>query len=215
VSTEQVVVVGASGFGRECLDVLEAMIRAGRDLTIVGVADDAPSEVNLERLADRGVAYLGTVADVLAGDAGWRFVIGIGSPSVRVRIAALLEDAGRTPFTAVHPSTTVGARTEVGDGSVICAGVTVSTNVRLGRYVHLNPHATVGHDAALADFVSVNPAAVVSGEVRLGDGTLVGAAATILQNLSVGEDSLIGAGAVVTRDVPSNVVVKGVPGRWS
>lgn len=215
MSTEQVVVVGASGFGRECLDVLDAMIRAGHDLTIVGVADDAPSEVNLERLAARDVAYLGTVADLPAGEAEWRFVIGIGSPSVRRRIAMLLEDAGRAPFTAVHPSTTVGARPVIGEGSVICAGVTVSTNVRLGRHVHLNPNATIGHDAVLGDFVSVNPAAVVSGEVRLGEGTLVGAGAIVLQNLTVGEDTLIGAGAVVTKDVPANVVVKGVPGRWA
>lgn len=215
MSAERVVVIGASGFGRETLDVLEAMIQAGHDVTIVGVADDAPSELNRERLADRGVVHLGPVADALAGDRSWRFVIGIGSPSVRSRIATLLEDAGREPFTAVHPNAALGARTEVGGGSVICAGVTVSTNVRLGRHVHLNPNATVGHDAVLADFVSVNPAAVVSGEVRLGEGTLVGAGAIILQNLTVGEDTLIGAGAVVTKDVPASVVVKGVPGRWA
>jgi acetyltransferase-like isoleucine patch superfamily enzyme len=42
----------------------------------------------------------------------------------------------------------------------------------------------------------------------------VGAAATILQNLTVGKSTVIGAGAVVTKDVPSGVVVKGVPGVW-
>lgn len=215
MSSEQVVVVGASGFGRECLDVLEAMIQAGNDLTVVGVADDAPSEVNLERLAARGVAYLGTVADLLAGEVEWRFVIGIGSPSVRRRIASLLENAGRVPLPAVHPSAKFGARTVIGEGSVICAGVTVSTNVRLGRYVHLNPHATLGHDADVRDFVSINPAAVISGEVIIREETLVGAAATVLQNLTVGERTVIGAGAVVTKDVPANVVVKGVPGRWA
>ncbi|HHU39305.1 MAG TPA: acetyltransferase, partial [Propionibacterium sp.] len=35
--TQQVVVVGASGFGRECLDVLDAMVAAGADLTVLGV----------------------------------------------------------------------------------------------------------------------------------------------------------------------------------
>lgn len=214
-AVDLVVVIGASGFGREALDVLEAMRDGGHELTIVGVADDSPSEANLRRLEDRGVSYLGTLAHVLAiGQPEWRFVIGIGSPSVRRRIASLIEGAGREPFTAVHPGVTFGARSLAGEGCVVCAGTTVSTNVRLGRYVHLNPHATIGHDAVLGDFVSVNPAAVISGEVVVGQGTLVGAAATVLQNLTVGEDTLIGASSLVTRDVPDAVVVKGIPGRW-
>ena len=212
---EPVVVIGASGFGRECLDVLAAMAGAGSPLDVVGVADDGPSELNLERLAAREVSYLGTVEEWLANELlPRRYVLGIGSPEVRGRLVARLEEAGVQPFTAVHPSATFGARVVLGEGVVVCAGVAVSTNVRLGQYVHLNPNATIGHDALLEDFVSVNPGAVVSGEVRIGQGTLVGANATILQNRSVGERAVIGAGAVVTRTVPTEVIVKGVPGAW-
>jgi len=214
-STERVVVVGASGFGRETLDVLEAMVAAGRSIDITGVVDDQPSEMNLQRLANRNVAYLGTMEQWLSkADRKDKFVLGIGSPSVRRYLVAQLEKAGLTPFTAVHPTATFGARTQLLDGVVVCAGATVSTNVRLGRYVHVNPHATIGHDAVLYDFVSINPAATISGEVEIGEGTLVGAAATILQNLTVGERTVVGAGAVVTKNMPSEVVVKGVPGTW-
>ena len=122
--------------------------------------------------------------------------------------------AGLASFTAVHPSAAAGWGCVFDVGVVVCAGVTISTNVKLGRHVHVNPNATIGHDSVLCQFVSVNPAAVISGEVTIKEGALIGAAATILQGLTVGERSVIGAGAVVTKDVPPDVVVKGVPGVW-
>lgn len=216
MGTERVVVIGASGFGRECLDVLDAMIAVGADLTIVGVVDDAPTPANLERLRARGVEFLGDRAAWLAsGSADARYVLGVGSPGVRRRLVADLDAAGRRPLTAIHPSATFGARTTLAEGVVVCAGACVSNNVRLGRHVHVNPNATIGHDADLRPFVSINPAAVISGEVIVGEETLVGAAATVLQNLIVGERVTVGAGAVVTKNVPDGVVVKGVPGTWT
>ncbi len=212
---ERVVVVGASGFGRECLDVVEAMAAAGSPVEVLGVVDDAPSDVNLERLGARGVTYLGTVEEWLSFESPARYILGIGSPQVRRDLVDRLEGAGADPLTAIHPSATLGARVEIGEGVVVCAGATISTNVRLGRHVHVNPNATIGHDAVLGDFVSVNPAAVISGEVSVGGATLVGASATILQGISVATNAVVGAGAVVTKDVPEDVVVKGVPATWA
>lgn len=213
--TERVVVIGASGFGRECLDVLEAMVAAGSDLQVLGVIDDAVSDTNRERLVAREVPFIGTRADWLATEPDpVSYVMGIGSPAVRRRLVGELDAVGLLPFTAVHPSATFGAGTTLADGAVVCAGAVISNNVRLGAHVHVNPNATIGHDADLREFVSINPAAVISGEVVVGAETLIGAAATVLQNLTVGERVVVGAGSVVTKNVPSDVVVKGVPGRW-
>lgn len=210
----KVVVVGASGFGRECLDVLEAMIEAGADVEILGVVDDGASDVNLRRLTERGAVFLGTRQEWFeSAETGAEFVVGVGSPTIRRDIADDLESRGFHAFVAIHPSVTIGARTVVGEGSVICAGVTLSGNVRIAKHVHINPNATIGHDAELGEFASVNPGAVISGEVRVGSGSLIGAGAIVLQNLEVGEGSTVGAGAVVTKPVSRNETVTGVPAR--
>ncbi|KFF58751.1 hypothetical protein JF66_16240 [Cryobacterium sp. MLB-32] len=214
MSTE-LIVVGAGGFGRQTLDVVEALNHAAGSpvFDLLGVVDTNPSDLNRERLEHRGVPHLGTVAEWLAYDYHALYLIGIGDPVARQRVDRLFVAAGMVAATAVHPSAWIGSQAAIGDGTVVCGGVQVSTNVHLGRHVHLNPHAAVGHDAVLHDFVSVNPAAIVSGEVEVGERSMIGAGAVILQGLSVGSGAVVGASACVVRNVAGDTVVKGVPAR--
>lgn len=211
--TTPLILIGAGGFGRETIDVVEAINSRGDEPQwhLVGVADDSPSEVNLARLAVREIAYLGSIAD-LAGENA-RFAVGIGSPSVRARIAQQLEERGLLPATLIHPDASVGSQVEIGAGSIVCAGARLTTNIRIGRHVHINPNATIGHDTELEDFVSLNPSVSISGDCLIGARTLAGVGSVVLNGLRVGSDVVIGGAACVVRDVPSGVIVKGVPAR--
>lgn len=209
-----VTIIGAGGFGRECLDVVEAVEAAHPgSYRVLGVVDCSPSDTARRRLADRDVPWLGSLDDWLADRPTSWFVVAIGSPEVRAGVAARLEAAGLEPATIVHPAATIGTRSALGPGSVVCAGAQVSTGVTLGRHVHVNPNATIGHDTVLADHVSVNPGAVVSGDATVEPRTLVGAGAVVLQGLTVGHGSVIGAAACVTRDVEPGTTCVGVPAR--
>ena len=211
----ELVVVGGGGFGRELLDVVEAhnAARADHQLAVIGIVDDAPSATNLNRLSARGYDHLGSIATVLASRSPSGYVLGIGSPSVKRRLAEAFDSAGWAAVSVIHPSASLGSMGELADGSVVCGGVQLSTNTKLGRHVHLNPGAIVGHDVELGDFVSVNPGAIISGEVTVEAGVLIGAGATILQGLSVGSGAVVGAMACVTKSVAEGVTVKGVPAR--
>ena len=213
--TRGLVVVGAGGAGREALDVVEAVIGTGTALHLLGVVDSGPSDSNIARLHDRDVPYLGTEDRWLSEEdrAGLAYVIGVGLPSARERIARSFDEAGLDPVTLIHPAAVVGTRATLGPGTVVCAGVQLSTNVTTGRHAHVNAGAIVGHDAVIGDFVSLNPGAVVSGEVVIGRGVLIGAGAVVLQGLRVGPGATVGAAACVVHDVAAGTVVKGVPAR--
>jgi sugar O-acyltransferase (sialic acid O-acetyltransferase NeuD family) len=212
--TIDVVIIGAGGFGRETLDVVEAMIADDpASVRVVGVVDDAPTDRNLQLLEERSVPLMGSVDALLRLPVAVQYLIGIGSPRVRASVASRLEETSRLAFTAVHPSATIGSRARLGRGSIVCAGAQLSTNVEIGRHGHVNPASVIGHDAKLEDYVSINPGAVVSGDVRVESGALIGANATVLQGLTVGANALVGASACVVRDVAPGMTVRGVPAR--
>lgn len=213
--TEPIVVVGGGGFGREVLDVIEAINSqdVNPPFQLLGVIDDSPSEENLARLATRSVKYLGGITEFLETEQNVAYAIGIGSPRTRRRVAALLDEAGCWPAILVHPSVTMGAQVSIAAGTVICAGVRLTTNIAIGCHVHINLNATIGHDTLISDFVSINPLASISGGCSLEADVMVGVGGVILQGLRIGEGSVVGACACVVRDVPPGVVVKGVPAR--
>jgi acetyltransferase-like isoleucine patch superfamily enzyme len=52
---------------------------------------------------------------------------------------------------------------------------------------------------------------VIAAPIRVGDGVWIGARAILLPGVTVGAGAIVAAGAVVTRDVPADTLVAGVP----
>jgi sugar O-acyltransferase (sialic acid O-acetyltransferase NeuD family) len=203
------VILGAGGHGREVLDVIEAVNRVAQTYRVLGFLDDGPAHPEL--LAARGASCLGKIADLAGIDAD--YVIGIGSGHVREHLDDLATRMGREAAVLVHPSATVGSEIALGMGTIVTAGVRVTTNVTLGRHVHLNVNASVGHDCVLDDYVTISPGANLSGNVTVGERTTIGAGATVIPGVRVGAGATIGAGAAVITDVPAGATAAGVPAR--
>lgn len=84
-------------------------------------------------------------------------------------------------------------------GIVLGDGVFVSSNVVL---------STVNHDFDPTKRSTSYPSPIV-----IGNNVWIGASVTVVPGVRIGDGSIVGAGAVVTRDVPPNTIVAGVPAR--
>ena len=206
---KRLTIIGAGGFARETLDVVEALNAVERQWEFLGFLDDNKSDDPL--IARRGARILGSAGFIMELDC--EYVIAIADPVARERIDRLATSAGRIAASLVHPAAILGSMNSIGPGFIAMAGTSVTTNVTIGRHVHLNPTAAVGHDAVLGAHVSLYPGARVGGNVTLEDAVTVGTGACVIQGLTVGRGTFIGAGAVVTRDLPAGLVVVGIPAR--
>jgi sugar O-acyltransferase (sialic acid O-acetyltransferase NeuD family) len=201
------VIIGAGGFGREVLDVVEAL--GGDAHRFLGFLDDGVPEQRL--LAARSAVLLGTVASLADIDA--EYLIAIADPDVRRRVDTFATDLGRRAPMLVHPSATVGSLVALGPGTVVCAHASLTTNITIGRHCHINLNATIGHDTVLEDYVTVFPGSNVSGNVHLDTGVTLGTNSSIIQGRRVGANTTVGAGAAVVTDIGPGVTAVGVPAR--
>jgi len=211
--TAPLFIVGAGGFGREVFGIIEALQASGSVDHPVGFIDDNPSPADLERVDVLGSKVVGSVDNLLTRTEPFRAVLAIGSASARVGIASRLAHSPVTYPVLVHPDTTIGCDVRLAEGVVIAAGSRLSTNIQVGKHVHIDQNAVVGHDCNLGNYSRLNPQACISGTVTIGRGALIGANATVLPGLNVGDDAIVGAGAVAVEDVGPATTVKGVPAR--
>ena len=84
-------------------------------------------------------------------------------------------------------------------------GIQIGDNVLIGQQVVI---ATLNHDLAPEKRANMLPA-----PVKIGNGVWIGAHATILSGVTIGDGAVVAAGAVVTKDVPENTIVGGVPAK--
>lgn len=208
-------IIGSGGFGREVYEVVAAMnddAGAGRsEFEVVGYVADGGGD--LELLPD-GVPFLGPVEQLSTLPADVRYVIGIGTGSVRRRLDEWAGGRGREAATLIHPTAVIARnRVSIAPGAIVCATTVVSTNVRLGRHVHLNLGVTVGHDAVLGDYTTVSPNVSISGRVIMEDEVSLGTGAAVIPGRRIGARTVVGACAAVVRDLPADVTAVGVPAR--
>jgi len=137
---------------------------------------------------------------------------GMGRPDRKKAIENLLKNGFRFER-IIHPAASIGEFVNIGNGTIIQAGVGVMTNVELGNFLLIDLNATIGHDVIIEDYTTISTGVNIAGGVKVGKGSWIGSGSVILEDVSIGNNTLIGAGSVVTRDIGDNKLAYGIPAK--
>lgn len=109
--------------------------------------------------------------------------------------------------------------TDCGKNITVGKNVFINTGCRFQDQggIRIGDHVLIGHNVVLAtlnhDFAPYNRATMHPAPIHIEGQVWIGANATVVPGVTIGENSIVAAGAVVTKDVPPNTIVGGVPAK--
>lgn len=205
---KDIVIIGAGGFGREVAWLIEDINKTKPEWKIRGFVDE-----NADLKGNFINGYL------VLGDLEWLkskeiySVCAVGNPKTKKNIINRLVDSRVKYPILIHPSVIKSDMTEIGEGSIICAGNILTVNIEVGKHVIINLDCTVGHDVQIGDYSTVLPSVNISGCVALKECVSIGTGSAIIQGVEIAENTIIGAGSIVIKDLPANCIAVGVPAK--
>lgn len=203
--TQEIIVVGAGGHAKVCIELLRAM---GERVAYCIGGEDSPKQClgvpvlqgdeNLETLSREGYA---------------RVFIAIGANKLRDRLATLALRHGYTLINAISPLATISPSATIGSGIAIMAGAVINAEASIGDLSIVNTGATIDHDCRIGRAVHIAPQSALAGNVVVGDHAFLGIGTKVIPEVVIGERAIIGAGGAVVSDIADGCTAVGVPAR--
>jgi sugar O-acyltransferase (sialic acid O-acetyltransferase NeuD family) len=206
----RILIIGAGGFGREVLQWARDAWPQEAD-RIAGFLSDDPRRLD-GHSCERGIIGDPATFPYEPDDA---CLLAIGIPGVRRRVAESVLARGGRFVSLIHPTAIVVPTASIGEGSIVCPQAIVSDSCRLGRFVLMNYHSSLGHDAAAGDFAVLSPYATLGGAATIAEDVFLGLHASVGPRVGIGSRSKIAANSCVLADAPGRSLLHGVPARVS
>ena len=191
----RIVILGSGDFAREVYYHIKDTEK-GKD--IVFASDENIGFIEIDN------RHVQNISNWKFGDEYSGFIVGVGKVNIKKILVEKALEAGLKPYpTIVHPRAYV-QDADLGKGGIICPGVMMTTNIKIGDYVIVNLNCTVGHDSIIQKYSTINPGVNISGKVNIGEMTTIGTGSVIREGILVGDNIVVGAQAAVVKHANVN-----------
>ncbi len=206
---KRALIVGAGNLGRELASWAPGCLGYGVDWTVGGFLNDDLRVLDGFHVPE---TILGTIRDYQPQDNDV-LVMAISDPRGKLTVAEMLKQRGAQFLTLQHHTTLLGRDVTQGEGCVFCPYSVASCGAKLGNFITVNLHCTLGHDSVMGDGCTLSSHCDTTGHVVLGRGVFMGSHASVLPKVKVGDFAKIAAGSTVMRDAAAGTTIIGVPGK--
>lgn len=208
---KDLIVIGASGYGREIYDMIERINGEEKKYNVLGFIDD---NEEIWGIRINTVEVLGGIDYVKENfyNITVYAAMAIASADVKRKIIKELDEYVEWE-TLIDPTAIVSNYCDIGKGTLIGAFNQIGPNSKVGNFCSLLYACSVGHDAVLEDYVSAMDYCDITGYDYLEEGVYLGSSVAILPDIRIHKNSVIGGGAVVVKDLSEQGTYTGVPAK--
>lgn len=203
--SEAIVVLGASGHAKVCVEVLRAQRRYEPRACLD--PSGPPSVLGVPRLG--GDEHL---ASLRAEGVAHAFVA-VGANAARERLCLQLKEQGFSLPAAIDPSARISPTAKVDEGVLIMPNCVINADSRIGAFAIVNTAVVVEHDCDVGQAAHLGPGTVLTGHVTVGARAFLGARCVARPGVKIGEDVQFGAGSVIVDDHLEVGLYVGAPAR--
>jgi sugar O-acyltransferase (sialic acid O-acetyltransferase NeuD family) len=140
----------------------------------------------------------------------FKVVVAVGDSHLRAKIVKSLPSNTKF-FTFIHKSVQIFSRIEIGEGSIICAGSILTTNIKIGKHAQLNRATNISHDCVIGDFFTTAPGVHVSGNCVIGNRVYMGCLSSVREKIMICDDATIGLNSGVVKNITVPGTYVGTP----
>ena len=195
-----IILIGAGGHARSCIDVIE---QQGK-YQIAGLIG-MPYEVDTKHL---GYAVIGTDNDLPELAKAYQYaLITVGQIQTAEHRIRLFQQAIQLGFQLpiiIAPTAYVSRHATLGDGSIVMHGSIVNSGVIVGNNCIINTRALIEHDATVEDHCHISTGAILNGDVTVGTGSFIGSGSVIKQGIVIEKSCLVGMGLTVRHNLSND-----------
>lgn len=200
MTKENLLLIGAGGHARACIDVIERTER----FNIFGLLGSA-DEIGLSQMGYSIIGVDDEIDRVINSCKNAIITLGqIKSPKRRIELYEKALSVGFKFPTITSPNSVIARDSVIGPGTLVMNSAIIGSSVKIGVNSIINSGALVEHDSIIQDHTHISTRAVINGGVTIGSGCFIGSGSVIKEGITVGDNSIVGMGQVLRHNLEKN-----------